>query len=524
MSIRIKTLLISAVIISLALFVSSSVTSEFLNRQFHELEWKNASQNITRVNEAMRVELENLDTKLSDWATWDDSYEFVYDKNSAFTESNLTVQSLINLKINSMLFYKESGAHTHDLSINLADETVIQTPEALRAAIHANWKLFTFEKQGDHRNGILMVDNRPVMIAARPILQSDGSGPVHGTLFFVRTFDEIQIARLTETTKSAVHVHGISDALDGHEKVSADILSKDVPTTVMDQSPETLLGYTRVYDIRGDPAFDFTISMPREINAQRIRTNYFISVFAAINGFVFFVLFLLILDNLVLRRLSTLDHEIHWVTKEHDLHARLAGPKAVDEIGRVSASVNSLLQSIEHNQNLLATEREQSKAYLSVIGVMIVVLAPDGIIRLVNRKTCEMIGKSEEELLGKNWFEMTIPEADRSAEVEKFKTSLQQAAPAEDQFTAPLIITGSSHVIRWHRTVMRTAEGAAIAAIYSGEDITKQAAWDEELRVKNEELEQMNAAMVGRELKMAQLKNELNQYKNSSVIKKEGSL
>jgi PAS domain-containing protein len=63
----------------------------------------------------------------------------------------------------------------------------------------------------------------------------------------------------------------------------------------------------------------------------------------------------------------------------------------------------------ERRARQLAAEHSRAQQYLDVAGTMIVILDGDGVIERVNRRTCEVLGYSEEELNGRNWFEVAVP-------------------------------------------------------------------------------------------------------------------
>jgi PAS domain S-box-containing protein len=67
----------------------------------------------------------------------------------------------------------------------------------------------------------------------------------------------------------------------------------------------------------------------------------------------------------------------------------------------------------EHALEDLRREQEKAQTYLDISGVMMVVLERDQTVSLINKKGCEILGCSEDEIIGKNWFEMAIPEWER---------------------------------------------------------------------------------------------------------------
>jgi two-component system, cell cycle sensor histidine kinase and response regulator CckA len=55
-------------------------------------------------------------------------------------------------------------------------------------------------------------------------------------------------------------------------------------------------------------------------------------------------------------------------------------------------------------EHALLQSQQQTQQYLSIVGVMLVVLDAEGRVQLVNRKGCEMLGAPEADILGKDWL------------------------------------------------------------------------------------------------------------------------
>jgi PAS domain S-box-containing protein len=60
-------------------------------------------------------------------------------------------------------------------------------------------------------------------------------------------------------------------------------------------------------------------------------------------------------------------------------------------------------------------ERPATRRWLDAAEVPLVALDATGRVLLANRSACELVGRSERELLGTDWAEAAVPEAERSA-------------------------------------------------------------------------------------------------------------
>jgi PAS domain S-box-containing protein len=60
-------------------------------------------------------------------------------------------------------------------------------------------------------------------------------------------------------------------------------------------------------------------------------------------------------------------------------------------------------------EQLLRDERDKVQRYLDIAGVMLVVIDTEQRVGLINQKGCKILGYTEQEILGKNWFDHFLP-------------------------------------------------------------------------------------------------------------------
>ncbi len=139
-------------------------------------------------------------------------------------------------------------------------------------------------------------------------------------------------------------------------------------------------------------------------------------------------------------------------------------------------------------EEALERERDRARRYLDIAGVMIVVLDAAGKVVLANRKTCEVLGYAEDELIGRDWLETAIPERAR----DRVRAAFSRIMGGEIDLLGygENVVTrrnGEERLIAWHNTVLRDGEGRIEATLSSGEDITDRRRAEEAL-AKSEQL------------------------------------
>lgn len=183
-----------------------------------------------------------------------------------------------------------------------------------------------------------------------------------------------------------------------------------------------------------------------------------------------------------------------------------------DEIGQLAASFNTMIKN-QHESTVsrdlllkeisqrkvieseLRSERDKIQHFLDVVGVILVVLDKDGSIVLINKKGCHILGYTEDELLGKNWFSVCLPEEEKESCKRQFNLLFNGEAHLAE-FNENYIISkdGSTYLIAWHNAIISDEAGNPFYTISSGEDITHRKMFEDALIKTKQEAEKANKA------------------------------
>lgn len=162
-----------------------------------------------------------------------------------------------------------------------------------------------------------------------------------------------------------------------------------------------------------------------------------------------------------------------------------------DQVGRVSGICGVAHDITERKQSELALRRAHTRAHqlLDVAGVIIVALAVDETISILNQRGCEILTCNPEDVLGKNWFEMFLPDHERSRFREALRRLTRRGGSGRESFESEVITRkGQRRLIAWCHSLVRDPEGTIVGTLSSGEDITDRKAAEDALRHSREML------------------------------------
>jgi PAS domain S-box-containing protein len=150
----------------------------------------------------------------------------------------------------------------------------------------------------------------------------------------------------------------------------------------------------------------------------------------------------------------------------------------------------------------LREERNRAQQYLNIAGVIIIAIDENGLLTLINRKGSEVLGYEEAEIIGRNWFDLCVPENSREKRKELFRAVMAgEEEEGVDYENTIITKSGEERIIAWHNTTLYDEKWEIIGTLSSGEDITKRKETEVEL-IRAEKLTSLGqlAASVAHEV------------------------
>ncbi|MBN1427526.1 MAG: PAS domain S-box protein [Anaerolineae bacterium] len=165
---------------------------------------------------------------------------------------------------------------------------------------------------------------------------------------------------------------------------------------------------------------------------------------------------------------------------EFDLRVRIAGVERPEGMTIVGSCTD--ITGRERVEDGLRQERDRAQQYLDVAGVIFVAIDADQRVTLINDKGCEILGYTRDDIIGKNWFEMFIPDRIREEVQTTFNRLVTGEIEPVEYFENPVLTReGTERIIGWRNTLLRNSGGKIVGTLSAGEDITERKQADEVL-------------------------------------------
>ncbi len=162
--------------------------------------------------------------------------------------------------------------------------------------------------------------------------------------------------------------------------------------------------------------------------------------------------------------------------------------------------------------------RDIDRQYFDVAEVILLALDLKGEIIDINKKGCEVLGYEEKEMIGKNWFKLSVEDKEELEGV--FSGVLKETKDYRMYDNYVVTKSGKKRLIHWQNTVVKDNSGKVIGSLSSGMDITEKKEMLTALQESEEKLRTYNRDLEKEVEERTQELNELlNKERNLSEMK-----
>lgn len=353
MTLRTKTLVIISVIAAGAGVLAYAASSIVLQRRFAAIERQYTHRGVSRALYALSHEVEQLNVTAGDWATRDGAYAFIHDGNPRYIRNNLADEALSNIGVHLVLYVHSTGRIVFGKSLDPETGESRQIPRSLIELVSRDSPLVQHADASHSLAGLLMIDGAPILITSRPILSGRRDVPIPGALVMGRRLGSAEIKHLSDVTDLSVAVRRLDDPETPADFKSAlATLSETSPISISPLSDESIAGYALLKDIYGKPVLILRIERTRPVYSQARGAMRYIALWALLVGLVFAGVTALILEKMILSRLTRLSSAVKGIGRRSDLSVRVPMP-GTDELSSLAAAINGMLDGLHKTHDEL---------------------------------------------------------------------------------------------------------------------------------------------------------------------------
>lgn len=145
----------------------------------------------------------------------------------------------------------------------------------------------------------------------------------------------------------------------------------------------------------------------------------------------------------------------------------------------------------------LKRERGFTKELIQTAKSIIVIINPDQTIRSANIEAARILEYSEEELVGKNWFDNFVPQRFRDETRGTFNEILRGKLFEFGVHENPVVSrSGEETAMQWSNNILRDENGEIVGILSIGQDISERKRFETELNRRIEDMHILNSVAL----------------------------
>ncbi len=304
-----------------------------------EVERNELGKEVNQVSYAIDGELDRLGSFALDWGEWDDTYRYIVEPNLAYETSNLLDATLGDVRTDLIVLINNEGR-----VIKQVLSPAVKALPALRLPVWG-YDHVLFSLAQNQRHGLVLTSAGALLVAASPILQSDGSGPARGYVFFARLLDQEMEQRLAKELVLPIDIQ-----ISSHKLGESEVVFQD---TNLSQ----ITGYLPFYN-RTDKTLQITLTHERPFYASTldmvmVSLAMLIVIGTTATAFAYYLIRHSLVDPILTLKTQT------ELFKQSRSSRGILELKQGDELGELSRSFVEMLRELETSSNVLEQERQK---------------------------------------------------------------------------------------------------------------------------------------------------------------------
>jgi PAS domain S-box-containing protein len=348
-----------------------AVSSAILLKEFTRLEKGDVIRDVKWVENELTRRSANLNDKLTSWAVWDDTYQFVEDHNQNYIRSHLDDTDFTELQVNFIVFVNRKGQAVWSKGFDVGAHKAIPVPPDFLRLLDGGSQLLRHANADSVHEGMVLLAEGPTWVVSRPIVTSRHTGPIRGSVIFGRFLDGRTVRRIEGAMRLTLSMRRVDDPqLPADFRQARDEIHNAGVVRTQAFEDDFISGYTIWNDVFGKPALLLRVDMPREIFANGRETIRYLVVWLLVIGLCFGLAMMVLMERFVLARLSRLIGDVDQIGANSDVGARVT-VSGNDELAGLAKAVNKMLGGLQDSQVELQESQRQLSSLMGHLPGMI---------------------------------------------------------------------------------------------------------------------------------------------------------
>lgn len=482
----------------------------FISHTIEEIEKRDALGEMARAESLLSHQGDALDTQAHDYASRDDIYLFMKNRDADNIRKKFTPSTLTNLKIHHLILVDNGGHIIYGIQFNPSNQQSEPLSGELQRYISSHPALVKHEGVQGSRLGIFVNGKRKILFASRPILRSGDKGPVAGALIMGRYFDENETAWMSRILQLKVYLFDKEDTIPPDDMTATAELFHGSEETIVRTIDSNFIGvYKTIKDILGERRLVLKVSVRRIFYENVVDSLKYTLIALSLFSFVSALAAMLFIKGSVVGRIVKIRQDISSIEASGDIMRRLS-VSGDDELAGLGADINRMLDKISSSDDRLRQDELRYRAVVEDQTELICRFRPDGTLTFVNNAYYNFFRHKRWDLLGRHFLSF-VPEEDMR-NIEDIISRLTPDNPVATYENRVVIPNREELWQEWRTRAIFDTDGHIVEFQAVGRDVTKNKIMETRLRELNKKLEEANAQLSTAYAKMKENRDLLRKY------------
>jgi len=344
----------SYILIFMFFFIASNV---FLMKGFVDIEDANIRRQTELGLKTLDLRIDELDHTTHGFAARDDTYYYVESGLKHFINELLLSSTFIDYEIGFMVFLDDEGDTLTSKAFDLVELKNVPFPASISEAIEQHSVLRYHAGTNSAVSGILATRDGPVVLSSRPIITTEKSGPIIGTLICGRFLDVLEVEAIKGSTFLSLEIVDIDDEETLGSFVSGSKVLNGTQINIERRGYDAILGYSVIHDIFDEPVLVLKVDSPRDVYTHGLLVFAYFIGSGVLAGLVIALISILVMNRFILTRIVKLSEEVSEIDPHMIATSKVTIP-GDDEISLLSENIDEMLDALNLYQHRLK-ERER---------------------------------------------------------------------------------------------------------------------------------------------------------------------
>ncbi|NTW00015.1 MAG: GAF domain-containing protein [Oscillochloris sp.] len=347
-----KTQILMALVVVGALASLYSALSGVVTLSFASIEQEAAIRAVNQLQKELADQRAQIERLTTDYAVWDDTYNFLRGEEPTYIARNLMDETFASNRLALVLIADHQGG-THYVRVLGPDGDL---PQAEQSLIAESLLQSVAVDEARVRNGIVSsvvrLANWPMVISVRPVIQSDYTGSSNGILIMGRRLDSDLLSEMEDRLAASVSFYPPDQQPTTLAAATSASLQAGAAYVMSIENNNAIHGFTLIRDLKGTPILIGEVAQQRAIWAAGQQTIIWTLSIVIVAGLIFGLIFTLLMNHMVLRRLARLIAEVKKIGSQEDL-AQQVELSGNDELTQLARTINQTLSMVAEQRTFL---------------------------------------------------------------------------------------------------------------------------------------------------------------------------